>query len=221
MYCVILGDIVQSRTIDPEDRALVTHKMKAVLDAVNLRYADCILANFGLVRGDAFEGVLYTQRVAPQIIQELIKGIYAIQKTKVRISAVTDALTVVSSDRNMADGPAFHIAVEQIDKLKKEKSDHWLQVSFVTNTIAQGLVESLVDLLTALTKGWTDRQREIAWAMDDYGQQAIVSKELRITPGVVSKQVRAANYGAYSLAWKNLTAYLANAEPTSHTQRME
>ena len=219
MYCVILGDIVQSKAIASKEKELVRQKMKEALDSINVNYSNCILADFGLVRGDAFEGVLFTQRDAPQIIQVIIKSIYGISKTKIRISAVMDELSKVSSDRNEADGPAFYTAIKEIDRLKKQKSDHWLQVSFITKTIAQGIVESLVDLLTALTGKWTDRQREIAWAMDDHGQQIIVSKKLEISPAVVNKQLKAAHYDVYRLAWKNLTAYLEKAEEDSISRK--
>ena len=215
MYCVILGDIVQSRTLDPAVRGQVTQRIKSALGAINAKYADSILAEFGLVRGDAIEGVLFAQRDAPQIMQEMMKAVYPVNKTKIRMSAVMGALTVVSSDRNAADGPAFHMATEQIEALKKQNSDHWLQVSFHTNTIAQELVEGLVGLLTALTRRWTERQREIVWAMDAHGQQNIVSKKLRITPAVVSKQLKAADYREYALAWQSLTGYLEKAEGAS------
>jgi len=207
-----MGDIVQSKPLIEGSKGLAAKQIKAVLDSINVKYADYMLAVFGLVRGDAFEGILYTQRYAPQIILEIIKSVYKIDKTVVRFSVVMDALTVVSSDRNMANGPAFYSASEQIEKLRKQRSDHWLQVSFISNTIAQGMVESIIGLLTALTTRWTDRQREIAWAMDEYGQQATVSKKLDITPAAVSKQLKALNYNEYSLAWKSLEDYLEKAE---------
>ncbi|MCL2811145.1 MAG: SatD family protein, partial [Clostridia bacterium] len=215
MYCVIMGDIVHSKLLFVESKGLAAKQIKEILDDINVKYANYILAEFGLVRGDAFEGVLYTQRFAPQIILEIIKSVYKINGTIMRFSAVMDTLTVVSSDRNMANGPAFHEALEQVDTLKKKKSNHWLQVSFVTDTIAQEMVESIIGLLTALTKKWTDQQREISWAMDEYGQQALVSKRLGIAPSIVSRQLKAANYSEYSLAWKSLEAYLEKAEEAS------
>jgi len=219
MYCVIMGDIVHSKPLFEENKGAAAKKIRTLLDSMNVKYAEYILADFGLVRGDAFEGVLFSQRNAPQMIQEIIKSMYQMEKTTVRVSAVMDELTVVSGNRDEANGPAFYAAIEQIDKLKKQKSTHWLQASFITKTMAQGMVESVVDLLTALTKRWTDRQRQIAWAMDEHGQQAIVSKRLGITPAAVSKQLKAAYYDEYSLAWKNLTDYLTNAEEDSISEK--
>lgn len=213
LYCVIVGDVINSKLKEPENREQITAAIESTLNYINTKYMDSILASFGLVRGDAFEGVLYSQQYAPKIIQEIIKSLYRVEETKVRISAVVDQLTVVSSDRNKADGPAFHLAVSKLEELKAGKSDHWLQMALHTNTVAQPIVDSVVELLGVITGGWTDRQREIVWAMDEFShQQSLVSKALDLSPSVVNKQLKAANYVAYHHAWTNLEQYFIAIE---------
>ncbi|MCL2342938.1 MAG: SatD family protein [Firmicutes bacterium] len=213
MYCVIVGDIVNSREMDFETREAATRAVKATLNGINTKYKDVILADFGIVRGDALEGVLTEPSYAPRILPEIIRNLYRAQKVTLRFSVVIDELSVVSNDRNEADGPAFHTALEKLDTLKARKSDHWLQVSFVTNTVEQPLVDGLFDLLTALTGGWTDRQREIAWAMDESARkQSAVSEALGISPPAVSKQLRAMCYDQYAYAWIRLEVYLLDLE---------
>jgi len=124
MYCVIAGDIIESKEMDSEVRELVARTAKDVLNQINTDYMDYILADFGLVRGDAFEGVLLTQQQAPKIIQEIIKAFYCVEKTKVRVSVVLGQLTIISSDRNEVDGSAFHRAFANIDKMKEQKNNH-------------------------------------------------------------------------------------------------
>jgi len=215
MYCVVVGDIVDSRGIDPDTdiRKRVTEAIQNAFDRINTDHIGSLMAPFGMVRGDAFEGVMLTQYHAPQIIQDIIKAVYSVEKTTIRISVALGHLTVTSEDRNKTDGPAFHTAFANLEKLKKRESTHWLQVSFDIGSLAQSLVDSHLALMTALTEGWTDKQREIVWAMEKYGSmQKVVGKQLGISPSVVNKQLKAANYEAYRQAWEGLTDYLINMD---------
>jgi len=213
MYCVVVGDIVDSRAVDTDIRKRITTALQSAFDRINTDYIGSLMTTFGMVRGDAFEGVMLTQYHAPQIVQDIIKAAYSVEKTKVRISVVLGQLTVTSDDRNIADGPAFHTAFEKLEKLKTRESTHWLQVSFDIGSLAQSLVNSHLALMTALTKGWTNKQHEIVWAMEKHGgRQKAVGKMLGIPPSVVSKQLKAANYDAYRQAWEGLTDYLINMD---------
>jgi len=213
MYCVIMGDIIGSRDIDPNVREQVTKAAQRTFDQINTTYISSLMASFGMVRGDSFEGVLLTQYHAPKIIQDIIKSIYRVDKTKVRISIAMGQLSVTSSDRNVTDGPAFHTALDNIEMLKANKSSHWFQVTFDVGTIGKALVESQMGLLSALTEGWTDKQREVVWAMEAYDNQPkLVSKHLGISVSVVQKQLRAASFDVYQQAWKALTEFLVDLD---------
>ena len=222
MYCVVVGDIVNSKKIDPDTdiRKRVTTALQHAFDRINTDYIGSLMTTFGMVRGDAFEGVMLTQYHAPKIIQDIIKAAYSVEKTAIRISVVLGQLTVTSDDRNVVDGPAFHTAFANLEKLKMRESSHWLQVSFDIGSLAKSLVDSHIALLTALTEGWTERQREVVWAMERYsGSQKLVGKQLNIPPSVVSKQLKAANYEAYRQAWEGLTDYLINIDEYTTTDK--
>ena len=213
MYCVIVGDIVNSRDMDSDVRRNVTKAAKNIFDRINTDYSNSIITEFGMVRGDAFEGVMLTQFHAPKIVQDIIKALYRIEKTKVRISVVLGQLSIIGNNRNETDGPAFYTAFDRLEDLKVHKSEHWLQVSFNVGELAQSLVDGHLALLTALTEGWTDRQHEIVWMYEAHGgQQSVVARILDIPSSVVSKQLKAANYEAYKKAWDGLTDYLANMD---------
>ena len=209
MYCVIMGDIINSRELNDDIRQQATRAAQAAFDRINTDYMGSLVAEFGMVRGDAFEGVLLTQSYAPKIVQDIIKAIYAVEKTTVRISVVLGELSVTGGDRNTTDGPAFHRALDRLAEIKEKKSNHWLQVHFEVGDLAQALVDGHMALLTALTEDWTDKQRDIVWAMEKHeGYQKIVAEKLKNTTTVVSRQLKAANYEAYRLAWGGLTEYL-------------
>lgn len=171
MYCVIVGDIIRSKSLNFETREDDTSAIERIMEQINAKYVESIMASLGIVRGDAFEGVLFSQQYAPKIIQELIRAFYEERHLKIRVSAVRDELSSVSTDRNKSDGPAFYRAIQEIEKMKDENSDHWFQVSIITNTIAQPLVDSIMQLLATITKKWTEKQREIVWTMSDVTDQ--------------------------------------------------
>jgi len=204
-----MGDIVSSRELDDVVRENATRALQSAFDRINTDHIGSIMAPFGMVRGDGFEGVMLTQSYAPRIVQDIIKALYRADRTTARISVVLGQLTITSDDRNVADGPAFHRALDILAKMKERKSTHWLQVSFEIGPMAQALVDSQLALLAALTEGWTDKQREIVWLTEAHGgMQKTVGKKLGISPSVVNKQLKAANYDAYRGAWDGLTDYL-------------
>jgi tetratricopeptide (TPR) repeat protein len=213
MYCVIVGDIVNSREIDPATREKVTLTVRNLFDRINAEYIDSLMTTFGMVRGDAFEGVLLSQYYAPFIVQDIIKTLYQAEKTVARISVVIGQLTVTGDDRNITDGPAFHQALDDLAELKARKSAHWLQVSFRIGDLAQKLVDGHLALLMALTADWTEKQRAIAWSMEACNYSVkLVSKKEGISPSVITKQLKASNFTAYRMAWDGLTDYLGKMD---------
>ncbi len=213
MYCVIVGDIINSKEIvEPERREALLRAAKGVFSSINAKYYDALLADFGVVRGDGFEGVLLAKYLAPKIIREIIKGLYRAEKTRVRIAAVVGELSSVSNDRNECDGPAFHRALGLLEALKKRKSERWLQIAFDAGETAQPLIDSLLGLLGALAGGWTEKQREIVWAMEHSQLQIRTAAISGVKPAVISKQLKAANYEEYRNAWESLEDYLIIAD---------
>lgn len=211
MYCVIVGDIIDSRQLDFDERQHTTETIEKIFMEINYNYRENILSDFGLVRGDSFEGVLFSQYRSLKIIRDIIRQVYEKAGQRLRICAAIDELSVVSSDRNKADGPAFHVAVEELERLKAKKSTHWLQVAMKTkDDPAQPLIDTTLELLSALTAGWTDRQRGLVWKMADYGGlQKQLSEAEGLSPSVVSRQLKAANYQLYTSAWQALEQYLS------------
>jgi len=221
-----MGDIVNSRGLEPEVRERVTQAAKNIFDKINMKYRSSLLAGFGLVRGDSFEGVLSAQHNAPQIIQDIIKVFYRVDKTLVRICAVMGELTITSSDRNEVDGPAFITIMEELTKLKERESDHWMQISFEIGTLEQPLIRSQLDMLSVLTERWTEKQREICWTAEEIEAQEaypkdiekkqelyrLITNRINVVPSVVKKQLAAASYDVYRRAWSGITEYLANID---------
>jgi tetratricopeptide (TPR) repeat protein len=213
VYCAIVGDIIKSKELAPDVRERATRAAQKVFDWINTEYGSSLMAPFGMVRGDGFEGILLTQSYAPDIAQDIIKALYRVDKTKVRISVAMGTLTVTSYDRNVVDGPALHTAYENLEALKERNGDHWLQVAFFIGDLTKSLINSQNALLMALTEGWTERQHEVVWAMEEYeSKQNRVSKALGIPASAVKKHVQATNYDVYRQAWNGLTDFLVEMD---------
>lgn len=209
MYCVIAGDIVNSRQLDDDVREEAALAANNIFAHINAEYSAAILADFHTVRGDAFEGILLAQHLVPCIVMKIIKAFYAAGKTAVRISVVIGELITRGININEYDGPAFHKANDKLEKMKETRDTHWFQVYIDTNSQAQPLIESLLGLMASTSRHWTERQREIVWALDQYNHDLkLVGKNLGISASVVKKQAKAANFDEYNDAWRALENYL-------------
>ena len=210
MYCVVMGDIINSRGLDDKVREEVTRVAKSTFDRINARYRGSFLANFGLVRGDSFEGVLLTQHYAPQIMQDIVKAFYRVKKTLVRISVVMGQLTVTSPDRNEVDGPAFADVMEALVKIKERGSKHWLQVSFDVGTMGRALISSQLGLIMALTERWTDKQREICWTAEEIEGHEVYSRDIIMNQEFFGLEVNKPNNEPTKIKKQELYRLVAN-----------
>lgn len=213
MYCVMVGDIIKSRDYKDEARDQLDRALEEVFAEINYRHRQEIFAPFGAVRGDSFEGILFSPRYALTIIREIQQMLMEKGGFRARICAVEGELSRLSTDRNKADGEPFHRAVETLEAMRTRKSDHWFQVSIQTDGLQQPLMDVSLMLLSNLTETWTDRQRELVWLYDFCGgQQKQMVEILNIRPNAVSKQLKAARCNDYYDAVKGIGETLNRLE---------
>jgi hypothetical protein len=187
---------------------------KSTFEQLNKEYGDCILIPFGLVRGDSFEGVLFRRYdYVPSIVQTIIKSLYKVERTVVRICIVLGELSVLGSNLNETDGPAFHKAADILDEMKATGNLHWLQVSFNISNVENLLVSSIFELLATITMRWSEKQREIVWSTQEHeGYQKEVADLFGISYPVICRQLKVSHYETYCRTWRNLAGYLADIE---------
>jgi tetratricopeptide (TPR) repeat protein len=112
-------------------------------------------------------------------------------------------------DVNSIDGPAFHTANDILNDMKKEGREGWLRIAIQSGSDAQPLLDTSLVLLSAHTRSWTDRQRELVWAVEHYAdQQKVVAHKFSISAAAISKQLKAADYSAYKQTFKAMEQYL-------------
>ena len=213
MYCVIVGDIVNSRVMTQEDRSDAGVYIQRVFDRINSDYHMYLLSDFEFASGDSFEAVLLAHYKAVEITQRIIKELYPI--CRIRISIAIGELYTLSKytkSVNSIDGPAFHIASDMINAQKKSKSNHFLQLRIHTSHKAQVLLDALINLLEVVTIRWTNRQRQVAWDYERFGEDILLlSQAMGISVAAIRKHLKAAGYSSYHLAWKAMEEYLADS----------
>ena len=73
MYCVVMGDIIDSQKIVQNDRELIREIINRALDSVNCDYRTAICVPFRISRGDAIEGILYSSYYAIDIALKIVQ----------------------------------------------------------------------------------------------------------------------------------------------------
>lgn len=214
MYCVVVGDIIHSREMTEEmEREENRRIIEEIFDQINTKYFGDILSEFGIVRGDAFESVLYSAAVATDIVQDLIAAFWERCRLFIRVSIVTDRLTSFHLDRNKSDGPAFIRATKQIEEMKRSRKNHWIQVCYSDYVESTQEKNSLTRMIGALTKDWTDKQKMIAFLMpQNNDNQTGVAEQLAIKLPAVNKQIQSIDYYSYRNAWNSIRESLERME---------
>ena len=212
MYCVIVGDMINSREMAQQDRNIAGIAATEVFSVINSRFRMYLLSGFELSSGDSFEAVMTAPFKVFEILQTIIKALYPV--CKLRISIALGELYTFGKGSNTVhsiDGPAFHTASDNILKQKKSNSNHWLQLTVATGNCAQPLVDTVITMLSVISEGWTDRQRQIVFQYELLNQDM---KDLSVTNGIslnaVRKHLKAANYEAYRSGWNSLETYFIN-----------
>jgi len=217
MYCAIIGDLIDSKKIEPVERKQLQEKLRLLLGRVNNDYKDYIAANFLITLGDEFQGLLSATYPAIEIIELIIREIFP---HKVRFGVgIGEIYTQINNQVALgADGPAFHLAREAINELKDVRQEklNYFPVRFKTQNNDASILNALCVSISLLMSGWTDKQCELVFKASQFkGQQKYIAEELGISTPTVSRGLKAANYEQYKLMFDETKDYLRNQYDTA------
>ena len=134
----------------------------------------------------------------------------------VRIGSATGALTMISNIVGHVDGPAFHSARNELNRLQRANSSHWFQISMQANTVEQTFVNNYLSILTALTKNWTKEQAHIVWmTTKNKNNYSLASKQLGISVSSLTEKLKVARFEEYLDAWSYLEQHFNISENIS------
>ena len=211
-YVVIIGDIIDSRNL--VNRGVVQTKLKAILEAINEKYGDDIVARFKITLGDEFQGLLQTNTNILAIITTIERALSPVQlRFGVGIGTITTEINYEVSAE--IDGPAYHRAramierMEQKEKQYTEQQTNILLASDTKHKQTDELINTIFALCYTIKSRWTARQSEIIAAfINNEEHQYKTAAALGINQSSVNKALKNADYYAYQSALQTVDNYL-------------
>lgn len=181
-YCVVLGDVVDSRSID--DREAFQRTLQTTLDSINEDFDYSLQAPFKVLKGvDEIGGVLDSIPPLVTIQKRLARTLHPHQ---IRLAAVVGEIdvNVETGDVAAMDGEAFARADAVLADLESEDFTFRLDGDY---PVLDTLISDEINLLDVLRGEWTERQAEIVSEYAESGSQKEVANSLDISPQAVSK----------------------------------
>lgn len=151
-YIVVAGDLHKSKKAS--QRHLIQENLKKGLGLINSEFTKSVVADFKVVGGDGFQGMLKDAIFVLEVYYRLFEFIDHPFYFSVGIGGIA---TKVSKRIDEVDGRAFHLAIEGLDEAKRRGL--WVAIKADVEDI--DLISCLWNLLAERMWEWTDRQKQI------------------------------------------------------------
>lgn len=208
MYCAIIGDLIDSKSIEREQRKQLQKQLQILLEEINSEYMESIASRFIITLGDEFQGLLNAAWLSVDIVVKIIQALYPY---RVRFGiGINDIYTDIDVDKALgSDGPAYHFARSAInDQKKREHKETFFSIRYQTKEYDTGLLNTICQSLDFLTRQWTDKQRKTVFAMSKKdNNQTKVSEFLDVAPSTVTRSLKSSSYEDYSQILESLKTY--------------
>lgn len=201
-YCVIIGDIVQSKEI--KNRGLLQRKFYAALEKINKQFASQIVSKFTVTLGDEFQGVLKdlsSGYAVVNVIQEMffpVKLRFGVGRGRIATRLRKEAMGM--------DGPAFHFAREAVEEAREKKREIIYHTGFKEKDAA---INALLFAISVFREGRTQRQFQAVSAYRKYRTQKKASRAMGIDRTTLTKMLKAAKWDQVSELENAANAYVA------------
>ena len=208
MYCAMIGDLIQSKAMESNQREAVQLRLKQVLDEINLTYSSYLVSPFLVTLGDEFQGLLTAAEPTLEMM-ELIDRNLAEYGVRVRYGiGLGEISTSINRERALGDdGPAYHLAREGVAFLKQE---NWsgFPVSIRTKNPDTALLQSICCLLNEMAETWSGVQRQYILDMELMNEQLLVARKNEVEQSSVSRALKRGHYKTYRQTKETLSEYL-------------
>jgi hypothetical protein len=183
-YLVVIGDVVGSKRV--KARAALQRTLAAELAAVSAGHGG-LASPYTLTLGDEFQAVY---RRAGGLFADLVRIRAACLPAEIRLSvAVGRIVTAINPQQALGmDGPAFHVARERIERLKREGGRFAVSGDLPGDAAAR---DAAVALLSAWTEGWKPNRWRILLGRLQGRPVADLAAELGISEPAVYKNLHA------------------------------
>jgi hypothetical protein len=160
-HIVLTGDLKSSRKL--EDRSKIQEKLKNALKVVNKTFDEAISAEFVIVGGDGFQGMLSSLEYFFDIYYKLFENVGHQFYMGIGIGNVS---TNLSENVGEMDGEVFYRSSKALSEAKKEGS--W--IVFKSGWVIDNIITSSLNLMVDVIWNWSKRQKEIILYYRKYGE---------------------------------------------------
>lgn len=183
MNLVLIGDIVSSRKI--KDRGKVQQTLQQTVQNLNVKGKAQLASPYTVTIGDEFQAVFAN---ADGIFYDILNVLKTLYPIKLRFSlSVGDILTDINPKEAIAmDGPAFYLARDNIESLKKQG---YLLDLVMENERATKLSRLTLKLLSTMIALWKPNRFEIFEGIYNNKPVKTIAEELDISVQAVYKNI--------------------------------
>jgi len=183
-FCVMTVDLKGSKKL--RNRAFIQRKVLELIDDLNQKFEKDLQADFVMVLGDEFQGVLACPEKAYQVFK-CVKSYLEVEfYCGVGVGNISTDLRKKTTEM---DGSAFHRSREALEHAKKEKAEIVIKSH---NKEKDKLLNAMINLILHIRKKWTERQSQIIGYLESHMNvtQTEVAKHFSTSKQAISKIVK-------------------------------
>ncbi len=186
---VLIGDIIESKQLSGKKREQVQASLLKQFDEIN-RESDSIEAPYTITLGDEFQSV-YAD--ASTLWEDCWKILAELHPVSVRFSAAIGSISTPINNKQAIgmDGPAFHIARDRIEEMKKSNRLFSIDIEEAENDSEKqavvDLMNSSLKLLSNEMKSWKKIRFQILVMLNSGMPVKAIAKGLNISETAVYK----------------------------------
>lgn len=183
-HIVLIGDIQKSRVIN--NRAEFQSRLEACLHGLNLKNIESITSPYTITLGDEFQAVY---KSAKGLFTNLMEIEAEFLPVRFRFSIALGEITTKISHTTAIgmDGPAFHLARDQMEKLKKK--DERYSIAGVDH-----LIQISLQLYALQTRSWKQNRFHLFKMYRQEKSIQEMAEKLKLTERSVFKNIREGSF---------------------------
>lgn len=208
-YISLIGDIVDSKKINKENREKIQENLNKDLFYFNSLYRNEIAGNLVITLGDEFQGLFYDAKAPFEVITYL----QVAYPVKIRYGMGIGRLHTNLSNQDAigSDGPCWWRAREAIDEIKANKDENTnLIVYGLENKLTEELINNALIFIYAISSKWTKGQKEIlqkalkTYHLDNAFKQIDLANKYSIDASKVNRAIKKTKYFDYIKIIENI-----------------
>ncbi|MDZ7715527.1 MAG: SatD family protein [Balneolaceae bacterium] len=206
-YLVLTADIEGSKQLDDSDRKIVQEKLRQGLDELN-EQDRAITSQYSITMGDEFQAVLSSADYLFDDVWHIMAGLHPVM---VRFSVgIGSIATSIEREQVLGmDGPAFHVAREGIDTLKKGESLFRITMEN-EDTPELRVINNSLHLLSKEIRSWNSNRVALMHLIRTGIDYKEISKSLGISEQSFYKNKDAGSLDLVNALFEGIQDYINN-----------